>query len=262
MEPLHQLQRQFWNSLRSRTTDSICTRLAVTGDNLTPQKRLNIYRTTTRTAHTNALAQSYRCCEKILGERYFQQIANQYFYKCPAINQNLNVYGRSFPSFLEECVRDRPELNDYPYLPDLATLEWAYERAYYAADDPAFDFSALPALHHDRYQHVCFEPSASLSVLESSYPIYEIWLANQGQDVPQEIEAILEPQYLCITREDFKPSIHKIDQDCRWTINHVQNGLSLGELEALAGRENVDIQVQLPALIRKKWICRYYFKDN
>ncbi len=261
MEPLHQLQRQFWNSLRSPTTDSICARLTATNDKLTPQERLNIYRTTTRMAHTDALAQSYPCCEKILGKRYFRQIANQYFYRYPATNQNLNVYGQSFPSFLKECVQDRPELNDYPYLPDLATLEGAYERAYYAADDPIFDFSTLSALHHDRHQYICFEPSASLFVLESSYPIHEIWLANQGHGTTQAVEAIFEPQYSCVVREHFKPSIHKIDRDCWWTIIHVQNGLSLGEMETLATtRESIDIQRQIPELIQKKWVCGYYFK--
>ena len=264
MNQLTSLQQQFWDSLRNRKTSSVCALLSSTNKKLTPEERLDIYRNTARTAHIDALAQSYPCCKKILGKRYFKQIANEYFYKYPATSQNLNLYGESFPLFLQDWIENHAELIDYQYLPDMAKLEWAYEQAYYAKDDPLFDFNSLPTLHHDHYQYICFRPSASLSVLRSSYPIHEIWRANREQDKSQEIDAISGPQYLCIARDNFKPVVHKIDHACWWVIDKIQNGLSLGECESLATRENIDAQLQkiLPELVRRKWICGYYFKRD
>lgn len=262
MNQLHDLQRQFWHNLRNRQSNSVCAQLSSVSEKLTPEERLNIYRNTGRMAHIDALAQSYQCCEKILGKRYFKQIANEYFYKYPATNQNLNVYGQAFPLFLQNWIQNHTELNDYQYLPDVAKLELAYERAYYAQDDPLFDFNSLTTLDRDYYKHICFKLSASLYTLRSIYPVHEIWLANQGQAQSREVKAIPGFQYLYVARDNFRPIVGKTDQACWWVVNKIQNGLSLGELEALATQESVDIQLQkiVPDLIQKKWVCEYYFR--
>ena len=264
MDHLHNIQHQFWNGLRDHETDSKCAQLFSPGGKLTQQERLNIYRDTMHTAHTGALAQTYKSCEKILGEKYFKQIANKYFYEYPATNQNLNLYWQSFPLFLQHWGQNHTELSDYQYLPDLAQLELAYEQAYYAKDDPLFDFSSLAALSDDSQRQLRFKLSAALSILRSNYPIYEIWLANQEHDHSQEINAIHEPQYLCVAREDLKPIIHKIDHNNWWLIEKIQNHFSFTELGVLAAQEGIDIPLQniIPQLIQNKWICGYYAKHD
>ena len=264
MTQLYDIQHRFWNSLRNPEANSACTQLFSKNGRITQKERLNIYRSTMRTAHIDALVETYQCCEKILGDKYFNQIASDYFYKYPATSQNLNLYGKSFPLFLQSWVQDHAELMDYKYLPDLAKLELARELAYYAKEDPIFDFNLLATLNEDSYQHIYFNLSSSLSVLRSIYPVYEIWHANQEQEGAKEIKAIHEPQYLCITRENFKPVIHKIDQLCWWVIEKIQNSSSFGELEILAQQEENDIPLQkiVPELINKKWICGYHTKKT
>ncbi len=264
MNQLRDIQHQFWNGLRSVEANANCTQLFSKNGKLTQEERLNIYRDTMCAAHTNALAQSYRCCEKILGERYFKQIAKSYFYKYPATIQNLNHYGQSFPKFLQHWVHNHMECSDYPYLSDLAQLEWAFDQAYYAKPDPLFNFNSLTTLNEKSYQRICFELSASLTILKSNYPIYEIWLANQGQADAQEINAITEPQYLCVTREDFKPIIYKVDQIYFWMLEKIQYNSTFSELEASGTQEEVNIPLQkvIPELIQKKWICSYHLNHK
>lgn len=264
MIQLNTLQHQFWNSLRDVRSDSSCSTLLSVDGNLSEEDRLNIYRNTMRTAHTTALSESFNCCEKILGDRYFSKIANDYFYSNPATSQNLNLYGRTFPDFLQSWVRHHPETKDYEYLPDLAKLEYVYEQAYYCKDDPLFDFNSFSKLEEYEQQKITFQLSHSLTILKSSYPIYEIWRVNQEQDNAQEVESISEPQYLCITRDVFKPVIHKIDAQKWWVLKNIQGSLSLEKIYTLSQNEgiNVPLNIMIPELIQKKWICGYSINDH
>lgn len=259
MQQLHAVQREFWNSLRSRRADPACTRLFSEDGEITRKKRLEIYRSTMRTAHVRALANTYPCCEKILGGRYFRQMATEYFHGHPATHQNLNLYGGSFPEFLRNWGREHEALAEYPYLPDLAKLEWAYEQAYYASEDPEFDFDRLSTLHEDDYRNICFRLSASLSLLDSIYPVYEIWTAQQAQEEVREVEAIAAPQYLCIAREHYKPVIHRLGQNYWWVMQEILNGTPFGELESLVQQEHphIPLQVIIPELISQQWVCGY-----
>ena len=259
MSQLHTMQQRIWNDLRKSSSHSTSAYLLSMDEKLTQVERLNIYRSTMRTAHTDALSNTYTCCEKILGEKYFKQIANNFFVKYPATNQNLNLYGQSFPAFLQDWVATHDELSDYQYLPDLAKLEQALEQSYFAKDDPRFNFASLQTLSEDKYLDSHFELSPSLAILSSNYPIYEIWLANSKTNASHEIQAIPESQYLCITREDYKPVIHKIDHLRWWILNKITNNLSLGEIEVTAKHENINLSLQtiIPDLIHNKWICSY-----
>ncbi len=262
MNQLHTIQHQFWSSLRSREANSECPQLFSGDGKITREKRFDIYRNTMRTAHTRALSNTYSCCEKILGTGYFKQMTNEYFYEYPATHQDLNLYGESFPLFLQNWVQGHAELTDYQYLSDLAKLELAYEQAYYAKGDPVFDFKLLATLDEDSYRNIYFKLGASLSVLKSTYPVYEIWTANQKQKGTKEVNAIHEPQYLCIARENFNPAIHKINRACWWVMEKIQNNFSFGELEILAqqGEMNFELQAIIPELVHKKWICEYQIK--
>ena len=264
MQQLQYIQQQFWKSLRSQEVSVDYEKFISEGGKLTSAEKLNIYRLTSRTAHVNALAQRYACCEKILGEKYFNQLAKQYFYKYPATNQNLNLYGQFLPEFLQNYVTRQSELKDYQYLPDLARFEQAYEQAYHAKDDEPFDFSTLASLDAQAHQNLCFKLSASLYILQSEYPIYEIWHANQDANQQQDIQAVDEPQHLCIYRLEFKPIIEKISPTYWWVLKNIQDHLSLSQLEVLSKNKNGDfsLQVTIPKLIQKKWVCGYYLKDT
>jgi hypothetical protein len=264
MQQLHKIQQQFWHSLRISEKMALNSNFIAKGGKLTPQKRLNIYQRTGRTAHINALAQCYSCCETILGEKYFNQIAMQYFYKYPAINQNLNTYGELFADFLQDFINDHTELEEYPYLPDLARLEKGYEQAYFSINDEPFDFSALSKLSAQEQNNLCLKLSNSIYVLQSDYPIYEIWNANQSDNQHQEIQAINEPQHLCIYRRDFKPIVEIIEPDYWNILKYIQEHISLSKLEEISStsERKLHIETMIPELIQKNWICGFFIKNS
>ena len=264
MSHLNTLQHQFWSSLRAINPDDEFATALSAGGKLSEMERLEIYRNTMRAAHTTALAESFNCCEKILGNRYFNKIANQYFYDNPAKNQNLNIYGRNFPHFLLDWIHNHPETKDFEYLPDLAMLEYAYEQAYYCKDDPLFDFESFSKLKEYEQLQIIFKLSNSLTILKSKYPIYEIWRVNLEQDDNQEVKSISESQFICITRDMHTPVIHKIDEQQWWVLNKIQCGFSLETIHAHNEEEgsNVPLQIIIPKLIQKKWICGYTLNNH
>ena len=197
---LHKLQEYFWNNLREVESPLKCDEKFSSNGKLTAAERLNIYKQTSLTAHINAISKTYPHCERILGKKYFAQLASKYFYKHSATDQNLNTYGNRFPEYLQECVRDQHELHEYPYLPDLASIENAYEKAYFSKDNELFDFDGLANLDENSQQKIYFKLSESLYTIRSNYPIYEIWLANQNDEHQDEVQAIHEPQHLCVYR--------------------------------------------------------------
>lgn len=259
MSELQALQHEFWSSVKQRKSEPGCLERVRDGGKISRDQRVDIYRTTMREAHVRALANTYAGCEKILGVRYFKQLATEFYYQHPATHPDLNRYGEAFPDFLQDFIEHHAELAEYPYLPDLARLEWAYEQAYYAGDDLLFDFEGLAGLEEDAYRGLRFVLGASVSMLRSDYPVLELWSAQREQETIREIEASNELQYLCITREDFKPVVHKIDHPSWWVMDKVNQGYAFGELEALVEQESMEISLQviIPEFISKQWICGY-----
>lgn len=259
MSELQILQHEFWSSLKHHKTEPRCLERVREGGKISRDRRVDIYRTTMREAHVRALASTYAGCEKILGVRYFRQLASEFYYRHPATHPDLNRYGAAFPDFVQDCIEHHPELAEYPYLPDLTRLEWACERAYYAKEDAMFDFEGLAGLAEDVWPRLRFELGASVFMLRSAYPVLELWRAQQGQETIREIEAIDEPQHLCIAREDFKPIIHRANYALWWVMDRIDQGYTSGELEALVEQESVEIPLQaiIPELISRKWVCGY-----
>ena len=261
---LHHLQRQFWNELHSAGKCKYNYEFIHQVERLSASKRLNIYKRTTLTAHINALAQCYNCCENILGEKYFKQLAKQYFYQHPSMSQNLNEYGYHFSNFLQMQIDKRKELIDYLYLPDLARLEFSFEQAYFSKNSNNFNYEALTNIDEDKYPHLCFELNASLSLLQSNYPIYEIWQTNRVDSFQHEIPATSKPQNLCIYRKNFKPVIEDIAPSDWCLLHDIQNELYFSQLEKKYMHKNnyLDLKHKIPEFIEKNWICGFFIKHN
>jgi hypothetical protein len=90
----------------------------------------------------------------------------------------LSTYGAEFPDFVSQSEF----AGSHPELADLARLESLYLQAYHAADSepltPARWTEILAAPEH--LPTLRFRLQASVSVLESAYPVVSIWASHQG----------------------------------------------------------------------------------
>jgi Putative DNA-binding domain len=171
---LLELQRAMRASLIDRDDSAASAMLAQD----VPADRLNIYRNTFLTGVTKALRLSYPVVYRLVGSDFFDGAADLFIARHPPRAANLDDYGADFPQFL----RDFQPAASLAYLPDVARLEWAVNRAIHAADVEPLELARLEALLPEDQARVCFVPHPSIALLCVDYPVDVIWRGVLGRD--------------------------------------------------------------------------------
>ena len=138
------------------------------------RERLDIYYNNTLLGLTDILTTTYPVLQKIVGESFFSTIARFYIETNFQISGNRHTYGGELSSFL----RSYEPAASWPYLPDIAAIEWAYFQASIADDAPALDFNELTDLISE---HPGFIVSLHPGVyyVELNFNALEIWQEHQ-----------------------------------------------------------------------------------
>lgn len=125
-------------------------------DGLPVEVRLDIFRNNIFTSLTDVLIGHFPVVCRVVDARFFQYAADAFIRAHPPRAAVLSTYGAEFAAFLAEF----PPCQGLPYLPDLARLEWMLHRT-----------ARLPESR---------EPvGAAYELLQSRWPVDEIWRANQ-----------------------------------------------------------------------------------
>jgi hypothetical protein len=148
--------------------------LIATGE-LAPEARVAIYANNAREGFLQALGAAFPVIERLAGRDWFRQTGREYMRRHPSRSGNLHFVGERFAAYLEEELR----ATNYAYFADVARLEWAYQEVLVAADRPPLDISALSGIGSDRYDSLVFRVHPALRLVESRYPVFAIWKANQ-----------------------------------------------------------------------------------
>ena len=147
----------------------------IQADGLDPAARLAIYRHHVLATLTEALEATYPVVVRLVDRRFFAYAADQFIRRYPPAGPCLFEYGEALADFLATF----PASRHLTYLPDVARLEWALNRALHAEDAVALDPRWLAALPPDEVGGVRLRLHPSVSLLESPWPIDRIWHANQ-----------------------------------------------------------------------------------
>jgi hypothetical protein len=151
---------------------------AVAGNDLAPEARLQIYRNIVFNNLTAALRTAYPAVLKLVGEEFFEGAAARYIRDYPSESGNLQDFGAQFA----ECLAAMSEAGGLPYLPDMARLEWLRQLAYLAADAEALEPAVLLSVPDNRQNELRLALHPSARLLESPYPILDIWGFCQRDD--------------------------------------------------------------------------------
>jgi len=173
---LHDLQRRFVAALYDPALGALGA--DVRDDGIDSGLRLGIYRNHLRASFLKALALEYPVIERLVGSEYFRRLALDFQAAHPSRTGNRQHIGAPFAGFL----RQRFGAGRYEYFADVARLEWAYQEAQTAADAPAFDPGALRGIAAADYARLHFEIHPACRLVDSPYPVLNIWRANQPGD--------------------------------------------------------------------------------
>jgi len=143
-----------------------------------PVERLDIYRNTFASVLTTALRLSYPAVHRLVGAEFFEGAARVFIEAHPPAGACLDDYGEEFPGFLS----DFEPAASIAYLPDVARLEWAVNRALHAPDVEPLDPLRLAVLGERERASACFVPHPSLTLLRVDHPADGIWRAVLDED--------------------------------------------------------------------------------
>jgi hypothetical protein len=198
MLSLREVQIAFCAAIRSEDAGALVPWVLDAG--IPPERRIQIYRNNYRIAALAVMQTTYPVVERLSGADWFEQSVAKFQQMHPSQSGDLQHLGANYPEFLQGELAD----TDYAYFSDVAALEWCYQRVLTAQERRPVDVALLHAVAPEDYEGLKFVPRPALGLVESAFPIFAIWQANQP-DVQTEAAIRLDAgrsRVLLIRRED------------------------------------------------------------
>ncbi|MBQ5948999.1 DUF692 family multinuclear iron-containing protein [Massilia sp. ST3] len=148
--------------------------------------RLGVYRGNLAENWRRALANAYPVIFQLVGADYFGGLARAYGKAHPSQDPDLNRFGAHFASFLDGFA----PAAEFPWLADMARLEWALHLAWQAPDVAPLDVQILAGFDPARLADARLVLHPSCALLRSRWAVARLWLAHQdgGPAFPETME--------------------------------------------------------------------------
>lgn len=151
--------------------------------------RFAVYRNNVISSLIDALADNFPVLQAQVGEIYFRGMTAEFIRESPPVSPVLAYYGEELAAWIAAY----PPLGDWPWLADLAKLEYAFIIALHAADNTVSEKIFSKPIEPLTEGLIL---DSSLQVINSFYAIYQIWCAHQqGESLskinPYQSESVL-----------------------------------------------------------------------
>lgn len=246
MPALPELQRDMLRRLLAQTDAK--------GLPLAPDKNFNIYRNNTRLLLRDMLKDTFPVTAKLVGDAFFDTAARDYMQSVPPADGDMTDYGRDFPAFLNRL----PGLQNYPYVPDMARLEWAAHDAYLSPRKAPLSTTALSAAAVDPMKlqlHV--QPHVFL--LRAGWPIADLWqkIVEAGDDLPEMSLAAAE-SFTAVYRDARQIAVWSLTEGGYTFIEHLQStpDFPAAATAAMAAEPDFALDIFLGTLVQQELLCK------
>lgn len=166
---LPELQRRFLAALYDDALPGPVA--AISSQGLEPAARLRVYRHSCAAIHRSALRTTYPAVLALVGEGFFEQTVAAYRRASPSASGNLQNFGADFAEYLARL----PALDAFPYLPDIARLEWQRQRTVLAADAAPVPAQTVAQQMASATDELAVGLHPSVHLLTSRHPLLTIW---------------------------------------------------------------------------------------
>jgi hypothetical protein len=221
-------------------------------------RRLRVYRNNVRATLTGALTSGYPVVLRLVGDEYFQTLAQRYLRDFPSRSGNLIDYGSEFPTFLESIT----ELHALPYLPDVARLERLMHEAHSAAEPRRLNLDALAEVPPCRYEELRFALHPSARLLASSYPVLRIWQTNQSVYAGDPQVSLEEGgDLLLVMRRNLEIEIERLSPGEFTLIYQLEQGRNMRYAceSALAAEPHLCVATVLRSHVARHTLCGFHY---
>jgi len=186
---------------------------------------IDIYRNNYRGNLHDALTGAYPVFAQLVGKEFFRMLARRYIGLYPSRSGDLHRYGGEMAGF----IAGYEPAQGLPYLADVAALEWACHRAYFAEDAAKLDVASLALIPPGRYSELTLQVHPACRLLRSDYPVVAIWQAHQpGAAEDFRIDLHSGPSIALVSRKDGAVRVSELaEADAGW-LEAVKGGAALG----------------------------------
>ena len=213
--------------------------------------RLNVYKSTTMLTLMHCVKDIYPQCEKLIGEKKFKHLVENYISKFPSINRDITFYGHRFCEHIKQHSVD-PK---WSFIEDLAQLEWAIYKAYYAKNTPEWPNKAFEAASARSVDSIRLMLNDSIYLLASDWPIlnyYQHLLNGNNSDIINHPEK--STSYSIIYRKNHRGEAKNLSE-YEWKIlTSIQRGDTLTDIIQDYGAA---CEKHLPSFIHNGWVCNF-----
>ncbi|HEV8718168.1 MAG TPA: DNA-binding domain-containing protein [Candidatus Binatia bacterium] len=188
---------------------------------LGPEERINIYTQMYHARLLEVLREDFPRVAAIVGCERFAAVVRAYLVRHPSTHPSLRHLSRHFAAFLVT----RPEIVTFPFLSDLARLEWARLEVFDAPDAEPLRLAHLHALSADAWPDLRFQLIPAFQLIHSKWPVQEIWAAA-GEETPDPSCRCRENTAVRVWRDGFAVYHAKMDATEQAALAGVRAGES------------------------------------
>lgn len=229
-------------------------------------KGVNVYRRNLLANAERALSISFPTLFELLDSDVSKRITHQFLKSSPPNQGDWAQWGEALASFISTV-----EIGDkYPYLADCTALDWHIHCALHGVDQ-IFRQSSLQLLNAYEPEHIIIEFNANVKLLESEYPIADIFYAHHAVDELQRETALnnaqqalaspMKEQIVMTYRPEFQPKVATLTAGEAMFMQSLMTGKSLANaLNTVNEKHHFSFENWLVKAIEQNLI--YTFKEN
>jgi hypothetical protein len=208
------------------------------------QKRYAVYRNNVTVGLVRALEANFPAVRQLLGTEYFAGLAGAFVRIHPPKSPLMFFYSAEFSGYLTE----QDDLQDFPYLADVAQLEQQWRHSYHAADATVLSPAELV---DDALDELRLIPHPSFALITSVYALHAIFSSARGQADETPFDPA-QRQTVLVTRPAFDVMTRLIKDSEAEFFNALANGATLGTAaeQALCVDNNFDLSATIAMMMQ------------
>jgi hypothetical protein len=222
--------------------------LFLSEDKPDPGNGMKVYRGNLVFGMLQALKDTYPFCLALLGENNFNFLGREYIYRHPSTRPDLTHYGESLGDFLS----GRPEIKAWPFLADVAKLEWALDRAFYAPGETSLSMADI------QDSGAAFGLKSSVTLLESGYHLFGPWeiFTNQGLEGLPQNPFTLGEEALMVFAKSGEPQVMPVAVETAALVRGLAQSLTLEAIaqEKIFARNPTSFSIAWRTVVENGWV--------
>ncbi len=231
---MREFQKKFTRSVVSQTLQEGFQGKLIPAGRLNLKSAFEVYAKGYVARLTEALGEIFEGVWWAVGDKRFMDLTKTYILETGSNSYNLSDFGAGFPDFIS--LRN---LEEAPFLSDLAKFEWLFHEVFHSAPSREFDHSELNILQQRSDVYFDFQPH--LRLLSSPFLVYELW--KHRKESPEQMKGLEWdlPSQLILYKMDQSLFVQTLSPEAFHMMDLLVSGLTLEEAVRRTARLFVDL---------------------